>query len=55
MLKLKTKNLQIYLVWEWWPFIFFERFDPDRNSLGLIYRWVLCIGPLTIKRWRRIL
>ena len=47
-------NLQVVWEWRWWPPFVFLRFDSDKTDLAKIYEWVMCIGPLEIRRWKRL-
>ncbi len=47
----KKKRFQ----WIWWGFhemtYGFKRLNSEESDLYLIYNWVLCLGPLEIRRW----
>jgi|GEM_PF-6613087 len=36
----------------WWPLVAFKRLDPEETCLARIYRWVLVLGPLELRRWK---
>jgi hypothetical protein len=48
---MRQERFQIFkTTWDW-PWICFWKPDPE-SSWCAIYRWILIIGPVEIRRWR---
>jgi hypothetical protein len=48
-----SKRPTYQVIWWWGPLdwhIGFKRLDLNETSMALVYKWILCIGPLEIRK-----
>ncbi len=54
---MRTELTRRCVQWVWWGLFdwafFFERLDPQVCTMGHIYSWLLRVGPIEIRKWRR--